>query len=140
MWHAHSARGWLSFILAHFCTAVVCGCIAWLQEKPLDFYEQFHVIVLGLDSLEARRYMNSVACSFLGRWGAGQRGGVAGQATRRACSDKALLMAAQLPRWVGNVVAAWVSFLGSACSVLGGETLLLGGWVLRKRYCWGASR
>ena len=36
------------------------------QEKPLDFYEQFHVIVLGLDSLEARRYMNSVACSFLG--------------------------------------------------------------------------
>lgn len=38
------------------------------QEKPLDFYEQFHVIVLGLDSLEARRYMNSVACSFLGGW------------------------------------------------------------------------
>ena len=37
-----------------------------MQEKPLDFYEQFHVIVLGLDSLEARRYMNSVACSFLG--------------------------------------------------------------------------
>ena len=36
-----------------------------IQEKPLDFYEQFHVIVLGLDSLEARRYMNSVACSFL---------------------------------------------------------------------------
>jgi molybdopterin/thiamine biosynthesis adenylyltransferase len=39
---------------------------ACLQEKTLDFYEQFHVIVLGLDSLEARRYMNSVACSFLG--------------------------------------------------------------------------
>jgi ubiquitin-activating enzyme E1 C len=36
------------------------------QDKTLDFYEQFHVIVLGLDSLEARRYMNSVACSFLG--------------------------------------------------------------------------
>ncbi|KAL4857795.1 NEDD8-activating enzyme E1 catalytic subunit [Chlorella vulgaris] len=36
-----------------------------IQEKTLDFYEQFHVIVLGLDSLEARRYMNSVACSFL---------------------------------------------------------------------------
>lgn len=37
-----------------------------IEEKPLDFYEQFHVIILGLDSLEARRYMNSVACSFLG--------------------------------------------------------------------------
>lgn len=37
-----------------------------IQDKGLDFYEQFHVIVLGLDSLEARRYMNSVACSFLG--------------------------------------------------------------------------
>lgn len=42
---------------AHFCR---------IEEKPLDFYEQFHVIVLGLDSLEARRYMNQVACSFLG--------------------------------------------------------------------------
>lgn len=37
-----------------------------IQDKPLGFYEQFHVIVLGLDSLEARRYMNAVACSFLG--------------------------------------------------------------------------
>ena len=37
-----------------------------IEEKPLEFYEQFHVIILGLDSLEARRYMNQVACSFLG--------------------------------------------------------------------------
>ena len=36
-----------------------------IQEKPREFYREFHVIVLGLDSLEARRYMNSVACSFL---------------------------------------------------------------------------
>jgi len=36
-----------------------------IQEKPLEFYEDFTAIVLGLDSLEARRYMNSVACSFL---------------------------------------------------------------------------
>ena len=44
-------------VTPHFCR---------IEEKPLDFYEQFHVIVLGLDSLEARRYMNQVACSFLG--------------------------------------------------------------------------
>ena len=51
-------------VTAHMCM---------IQEKPLDFYEQFHVIVLGLDSLEARRYMNSVVrrgycllgCSFV---------------------------------------------------------------------------
>ena len=35
-------------------------------SQGIDFYEQFHVLVLGLDSVEARRYMNSVACSFLG--------------------------------------------------------------------------
>ena len=45
-------------VTPHFCR---------IEEKPLDFYEQFHIIVLGLDSLEARRYMNQVACSFLGR-------------------------------------------------------------------------
>ena len=44
-------------VTPHFCR---------IEEKPLDFYEQFHVIMLGLDSLEARRYMNQVACSFLG--------------------------------------------------------------------------
>jgi len=38
---------------------------AAIQDKPNDWYEQFHVIVLGLDSLEARRYMNAIACSFL---------------------------------------------------------------------------
>ena len=45
-------------VTPHFCR---------IEQKPLDFYEQFHIIVLGLDSLEARRYMNQVACSFLGR-------------------------------------------------------------------------
>jgi len=44
-------------VTPHFCR---------IEEKPLDFYEQFHVIMLGLDSLEARRYMNQVACSFRG--------------------------------------------------------------------------
>lgn len=54
-------RAWLQHcIQLPFCVVLS------VQEKTLDFYEQFHVIVLGLDSLEARRYMNSVACSFLG--------------------------------------------------------------------------
>lgn len=45
-------------VTPHFCR---------IEEKPMEFYEQFHILVLGLDSLEARRYMNQVACSFLGK-------------------------------------------------------------------------
>lgn len=45
-----------------------------IEEKGAEWYQQFTVIVLGLDSLEARRYMNSVVCSFLGE-SAGGRGG-----------------------------------------------------------------
>lgn len=39
---------------------------AAIQDLPREFYADFQVIVLGLDSLEARRYMNSISCSFLG--------------------------------------------------------------------------
>lgn len=45
-------------VTPHFCR---------IEEKPIEFYEEFHVIILGLDSLEARRYMNQVACSLLGK-------------------------------------------------------------------------
>lgn len=38
---------------------------ARIEDMPLDFYQEFTVIILGLDSLEARRYMNSIACSLL---------------------------------------------------------------------------
>lgn len=44
-------------IVPHFCR---------IEDKEIDFYSQFHIIVLGLDSIEARSYINSVACSFLG--------------------------------------------------------------------------
>lgn len=49
----------------------VSGCtvtphVGRIEERPDDFYEQFAIIILGLDSLEARRYMNRVVCSFLG--------------------------------------------------------------------------
>lgn len=40
--------------------------VGMIQDKPTDFYEQFTVFILGLDSIEARRYMNGIACSLLG--------------------------------------------------------------------------
>ncbi|XP_019180650.1 PREDICTED: NEDD8-activating enzyme E1 catalytic subunit [Ipomoea nil] len=43
-------------IIPHFCR---------IEDKPLSFYSDFHIIVLGLDSVEARSYINAVACGFL---------------------------------------------------------------------------
>ena len=44
-------------IVWHFCR---------IEDKEIEFYNDFHIIALGLDSIEARSYINSVACSFLG--------------------------------------------------------------------------
>ena len=44
-------------IVPHFCR---------IEDKEIEFYSQFQIIVLGLDSIEARSYINSVACGFLG--------------------------------------------------------------------------
>jgi len=38
-------------VTAHFCK---------IEDKPLEFYESFNLIICGLDSIDARRYMNSV--------------------------------------------------------------------------------
>jgi NEDD8-activating enzyme E1 len=46
-------------IVPHFCR---------IEDKELEFYSLFHIIVLGLDSIEARSYINSVACGFLGMY------------------------------------------------------------------------
>ena len=43
-------------VTPHFCR---------IEDLPASFYAGFTIIILGLDSLEARRYMNSVACSLL---------------------------------------------------------------------------
>jgi len=64
-------------VTPHFCR---------IEDKLLDFYAQFHVIILGLDSLEARRFMNQVACSFLGARHA-LRGAHAAVAARRRRLD-----------------------------------------------------
>ncbi len=46
-------------IVPHFCR---------IEDKEIEFYSQFSIIVLGLDSIEARSYINSVACGFLGTY------------------------------------------------------------------------
>ena len=38
---------------------------ARIEDKPREFYRQFQIIVLGLDSLEARSYLNGIVCGFL---------------------------------------------------------------------------
>ncbi|KAL9237609.1 hypothetical protein vseg_012136 [Gypsophila vaccaria] len=43
-------------IVPHFCR---------IEDKELDFYSDFSIIALGLDSVEARSYINGVACGFL---------------------------------------------------------------------------
>jgi NEDD8-activating enzyme E1 len=32
-----------------------------IQELPFSFYEQFNIIIGGLDNVEARKYLNNVA-------------------------------------------------------------------------------
>ena len=41
---------------SHFCK---------IQDKDDDFYAEFNIVICGLDSLEARRYMNSVLINLL---------------------------------------------------------------------------
>lgn len=45
-------------VVPHFCR---------IEEKDVSFYQDFQIIVLGLDSIEARSYINSVVCGFLGQ-------------------------------------------------------------------------
>lgn len=46
-------------VTPHFCR---------IEDKPTEFYQEFQIIILGLDSIEARKYMNSIVCSLLGKW------------------------------------------------------------------------
>lgn len=36
-----------------------------IQDKGAEWYKQFQVIVMGLDSIEARRWLNAMACSLV---------------------------------------------------------------------------
>ena len=43
-------------VTSHYCR---------IEDKPPEFYKEFHIIVLGLDSVEARSWINAMVCSFL---------------------------------------------------------------------------
>jgi len=50
---------------AEFIMERVPGChviphVGKIQEKDIYFYKQFHIIISGLDNIEARRWMNSI--------------------------------------------------------------------------------
>ena len=45
--------------------AKVVGHYKRIEDMDDNWYRQFHVVVMGLDSIEARRYINKVYCSFL---------------------------------------------------------------------------
>jgi molybdopterin/thiamine biosynthesis adenylyltransferase len=51
---------------ARVAGAQVTAHHARIEDMPPDWYSEFTLIVLGLDSLEARRWINSMACSLLG--------------------------------------------------------------------------
>lgn len=36
-----------------------------IEDKDLDFYQQFHIVICGLDSVQARDYINELFCSMV---------------------------------------------------------------------------
>jgi len=54
------------FVMRRVKGVTVTAHFGKIQDKDEDFYRQFQVIVLGLDSIDARRWINSMACSLVG--------------------------------------------------------------------------
>ena len=36
-----------------------------IQDKPIEFYQQFNLVISGLDSIEARRWINATLISLV---------------------------------------------------------------------------
>ena len=59
-----------SEVAAEFIMQRVPGCtviphVGKIQDKDEEFYKKFHVIVCGLDNIEARRWISSLLVSFV---------------------------------------------------------------------------
>jgi len=57
------------FINSRVPDANVIPHFAKIQDKPLEFYYQFNLIVAGLDSIVARRWINCTLCDMVDRIG-----------------------------------------------------------------------
>ena len=53
------------FIMSRVPEATVTPHFCRIEEKDSEFYRQFQIIILGLDSVQARRWMNAKVFSLL---------------------------------------------------------------------------
>eukprot|EP01035_Chromulina_nebulosa_P018333 gene18333-24024_t len=49
-----------SFIMKRVKGCQVTAYVGRIQDKPIEFYKQFKIIISGLDNIEARRWLNSL--------------------------------------------------------------------------------
>jgi len=56
-----------NFINKRVAGVTVVGHHAKIQDMPDSFYQQFHIIISGLDSIDARRWINETLVTFVGK-------------------------------------------------------------------------
>lgn len=70
LFRQHDVGSYKSEVAAKFIEKRVPGCkvnahVGKIQEKDKDFYEQFQIIIAGLDNIEARRWLNQMVHSLV---------------------------------------------------------------------------